>query len=250
MKIISVLIKLPILKRLLPSLIRRILILLKIEFFNIKFKNLILETNIYDPHDREIFFSQKYEEKQFNELFNIISQHNIKIFFDIGANSGIYSLILSHRFKDLIIEAFEPILPTYKKFLRNIEKNKLVGKINTYNIGLSNQNKILKMQTNVKFGYNQSAGYYVSESGDQKAEFKSADEIFNYKNRNILIKIDTEGHEKFALKGMKNLIKNNNTFLQIEIWEKNYDNVKKIIDGYDLVFLKKIDSDYYFKKIN
>ena len=40
------------------------------------------------------------------------------------------------------------------------------------------------MQTNFNFGYKQSAGYFVSETGDEKAEFKLADELLNYKNKN------------------------------------------------------------------
>ena len=167
---------------------------------------------------------------------------------DVGANSGIYSLLLSNKFDDLIIEAFEPIKSTYQKFLRNIENNKLTERINVHNLGLSNKNKSLKMQTNIKFGYKQSAGYCVSETGDEKAEFKLADELLNYKNKNILIKIDTEGHEKFVLEGMRELVKNNVIFLQLEIWSKNFRTVQETLDNLDFIFLKKIENDYFFFK--
>ena len=82
------------------------------------------------------------------------------------------------------------------------------------------------MKTNIKFGYRQSAGYSVSESGDEKAQFKIADEVLSYKNKNILIKIDTEGHERNVIIGMKQLMKNNNIFLQVEIWTKNFNIIK------------------------
>ena len=185
MKIISILLKIPVLKRLLPSIIRRILILFKKEIFEIKFKNLILETNIKDPHDREIFFTQRYEDRQFKEIFKIINANNIEIFFDIGANSGIYSLLLALRFNTINIQAFEPIETTYNKFLKNIKRNNLEKRINAYNFGLSNKNKILKMGTNIKFGYEQSAGYFVSDEGTREAVFKKADDIILYKNKNI-----------------------------------------------------------------
>ena len=97
MKLISFLIKFPLLKRFLPSLLRNLFIFFGKEEFKIKFNKLILETNIRDPHDREIYFTQKYEEKQFNQLINIIKENNIEIFIDVGANSGIYSLILSKK---------------------------------------------------------------------------------------------------------------------------------------------------------
>jgi len=253
MKLISLLIKFPILKRFLPSLLRNLFIFFGKEQFKINFKKLILEINIRDPYDREIYFTQKYNENQFNELHYIIEKNHIEIFLDVGANSGIYSLLLSNKFDDLIIEAFEPIKSTYQKFLRNIENNKLTERINVHNLGLSNKNKSLKMQTNIKFGYKQSAGYTlhpksVIPTGDEEAEFNLADALLNYKNKNILIKIDTEGHEKFVLEGMRELVKNNDIFLQLEIWSKNFKTVQETLDNLDFIFLKKIENDYFFFK--
>ena len=106
------------------------------------------------------------------------------------------------------------------------------------------------MQTNVKFGYNQSAGYFVSDSGDKDAIFNTADKILHYKNQNILIKIDAEGHEKFVLDGMLNLIQNNNIFLQVEIWNNNYKKVEEFLNNNNFIFQKKIQNDYYFIKNN
>ena len=247
MRLFSLLIKFSIFKRLLPSLLRSFLILIKKEKFRISFKDLILDINIKDPHDRKIFFTNQYEEKQFQEVFNIIKKQNIEIFLDIGANSGIYSLIIAKKSK-LIIDAFEPIRTTYNKLLRNIDNNKLNKKINTYNFGLSNKRATLRMETNIKFGYKQSAGYHVSEDGQEIAEFVMADEILNYKNNTIFIKIDTEGHEQYVLQGATELIKNNNIFLQIEIWDKNLNEVNKNLKKMNLIFLKKINNDYFFKK--
>lgn len=247
MKIIPFIIKFPIFKRIIPSLLRKAFIVLKNEIFKIKFKGINLEINIRDPLDREIFFTQEYEKKQFEELEKIINLNNVKIFMDIGANSGIYSLILSNKFSNLNIYAIEPVQKTYQKLLRNIKSNKLENKILSYNCGLSNKDEILKMKTNIKFGYNQSAGYHVSKNGTENAKFIMGDKLIKYKNMNILIKIDTEGHEKFVLEGMSNLIKNNKIFLQIEIWEKNFVAVNKLLKEFNFIYVKKINNDYYFK---
>ena len=102
MRIISFLIKFPILKRFLSSLLRKLFIYFKKENFKIKFKNLILETDIKDPHDREIFFTQKYDEEQFDEIFYNLKKFQIEIFIDVGANSGIYSLLLANKFNGFI----------------------------------------------------------------------------------------------------------------------------------------------------
>ena len=148
----------------------------------------------------------------------------------------------------IIINAFEPIKLTYDKFNRNIKNNELKKKIFTHNFGLSNRNNFLKMNTNIKFGYKQSAGYFVSEEGEEEAEFKIADEFLNYTKKTILIKIDTEGHESFVLQGMTKLINNNKIFLQVEIWDVNFKIVKGQLDKLGFVFIKRIKNDYYFSK--
>jgi FkbM family methyltransferase len=250
MQLFSLLIKIPILKRILPSLLRSLLILIKKENFNIFFKNLELEINIRDPHDRELFFTNNYEEKQFEEVFLIIKKYNIEIFLDVGANSGIYSLILAKKFENLVIIGFEPITSTFKKFTRNIERNKLNKKIQKHNLGLSNKSALLNMKTNIKFGYKQSAGYHVSSDGEEKAIFVKADELLNYKNKVIFMKIDTEGHELHVLEGAEEIIKKNNIFMQIEIWDKNFEIVEKTLKNMNFVFIKKIKNDYFYKKLN
>ena len=42
-----------------------------------------------------------------------------------------------------------------------------------------------------------------------------------------MLKIDVEGHELFAINGLKKILSNNNIFLQIEIFNKNYKKVYK-----------------------
>lgn len=247
-KVVSFLIKFPILKRLLPSFIRNLFILINKENFKIIFKDLLLETNIRDPHDRKIFLTNQYEEDQFKEVINLINKYQVKIFLDVGVNSGIYSLILAKKFDDLIIDAFEPIELTYNKLLRNIKNNKFNKRINTYNLGLSNKRGFLNMKTNVKFGYNQSSGYKVANYGQHTAKFVRGDEILNYKNNTIFIKIDTEGHELFVLDGLKQLINNNNILLQIEIWDKNFTKVENKLKIFKFTYLKNIEKDYYFYK--
>ena len=63
-----------------------------------------------------------------------------------------------------------------------------------------------------------------------------------------LIKIDVEGYEDKVLLGIKNLIKNNKIFLQIEIFEKNFKKINKFLLDKGFKFVNKFDktSDYFF----
>lgn len=60
------------------------------------------------------------------------------IIFDVGANFGYYSIILSSALrKQCSVHAFEPNPPTYERLLRNIELNDLSEVIATHRLGFS-----------------------------------------------------------------------------------------------------------------
>ena len=73
-------------------------------------------------------------------------------------------------------------------------------------------------------------------------------------NSKILVKIDVERHELNVLKGLKDLLKNNKCLIQIEIFDKYFNEVSKIMEDYKYIQFFKVQhnyevnlSDYYFK---
>ena len=111
------------------------------------------------------------------------------------------------------------------------------------------------MKALVRNNHVQLGGFGVMENYDKDSDFytetaifKSADKIFKYKNRSLCFKIDVEGHELFALEGLKKNFLNNKIFLQIEIFKKNYKNVSKVLRILGLKQINKIKDDYYFIK--
>ena len=106
--------------------------------------------------------------------------------------------------------------------------------------------------------YIQTGGFGVVQNGEilknlhtEYAEFKKGDDIFSLKNKNIVLKIDAEGHEKEVLEGLENNLDNNNILLQIEIFDKNFENINKILKVKNFNKINIIQSDgkkdYYFK---
>ena len=105
--IINFLYKFKIFKRIVPTLLK-----IMVKFFYIKeikviHNNLIFSLNPKNPIDREIYLKDKYEDDQITFLKKKIDENRIKIFIDIGAHMGVYSINLSK--KKLDIYAFEPI---------------------------------------------------------------------------------------------------------------------------------------------
>ena len=215
-----------------------------------------------DPIDREIILTKEFEKKELEFLINQIRKNKINYFLDIGANCGYYSLKISDEISSINIFSFEPNEEAYLKFSKSLEKNlELSKKIDLYNFGLSNKNSELKMKSKVKFGYIQTGGTSVINNDDENNEnhtniffgkFKTGDSIIDLKNKNLAIKIDIEGHEFYALQGLKKTLISNKCILQIEIFKKNFEKVNSnlISLGYKNFHEIKKGSNFFYKNFN
>ena len=242
--------KFPLFKRLIPSLIKRNILLKKSQIIKLGFGKIKLD--LTQAIDREIYLNGFYEKEQLNYLDELCSD-KITHFFDVGANIGYYSLYFK-RIKN--IYSFEPNENTFLKLKKNIALNKL--NFNIYNIGLSNSNSESKIWYSDK---NKTGGSAVFNEKDielkkynqkniikEKIILKKLDDIIDLKFSEILIKIDVERHEKEALEGMNNLIQNNNVIMQIEIGSEKKDEIFEYLKKLNLKWIKSIRHDHFFSK--
>jgi len=247
--------KVPFVKRVYPSLMKIFYKNKKIKF---KYFGLNFEGNFSEPMDKEIFLFNNYENLQIEFLLNNIKKYDLKYFIDIGANSGIYSLIVKDKFHKIRIKSFEPVKKTMTKFKDNLKLNKKLKNIKLYEFGLSNKNTKLLMKAKIRDDYIQSSGYgVVKEENNLKNLhienniFKIGDSVIKLKNRDISIKIDAEGHEHEVLQGLNKLLNYNRIFLQIEIFDKNFNKINTYLKKKKFKFLNSINNDgktdYYYK---
>ena len=256
---LSKLVKLPILKRLIPSISIRLLRLLKKNrgYFNINDTKMFLD--FLDPVDREIILHQEFESLEINFLIKQMKNNNINYFLDIGANCGYYSIKVSKEISKIKIIAFEPNKEAYLKFKKTLEKNLIISKkIKLEKFGLSNKSARLKMQSVVKFGYAQTGGASVIDGNKIVknptffANFRVGDDYFKIVNKRISIKIDVERHEANVLEGLVQILKKNKCILQIEIFKKNFNFVNKFLStyGYKKFYEVRHRSNYFFKNFD
>ena len=252
---IKYLIRIPVLKRLIPSIGIRLLKILKKNrgFFNIDGFKMYLD--FLDPIDRAIILNKTYEIEEINILTKLIRNNSSTKFIDIGANCGFYSFHFAKE--NLEVLAFEPNSEAFLKMKNTINQNEnLRNKINIFPYGLSNVNSKIKMRSMVKHGYAQTGGSSItnnklSQNNKYKvyeAEFRIGDETLNFQNNNLAIKIDVEGHELNVLEGIQNLLKNNKCLIQIEIFEKNFHTVNSYLleKNFVLVDQFKERANYFY----
>ena len=101
---IDKLIKLPFLKRLIPSITRRYYKLFKKNKDFFKIGKIDFYLDFLDPIDRQIILNNSYEHDQVLFFEQKIKEHYITHFLDIGANSGYYSFYIANKFKDIKIK--------------------------------------------------------------------------------------------------------------------------------------------------
>ena len=158
---IKYLIKIPILKRLIPSIGIRLLKILKKNrgFFNIDGFKMYLD--FLDPIDRSIILNKTYEVEEITILTKLIRNNSVTKFIDIGANCGFYSF--QFAMEKLDVFAFEPNHEALLKMNNTIDQNKnLENKIKIFSYGLSNMNSKMRMRSMIKHGYTQTGGSGVT----------------------------------------------------------------------------------------
>ena len=247
---LNFLIKLPILKRLIPSIYKKYIFLTKNYFKEIKINGVYYNLDLRHLIDRRFYFYKKYEEELFIPLVNTIRNNNIDTFFDVGSCWGIYSLRLSNIFPDIQINSFDPIDQNINRLNNSIKKNNL-NNIKCYNIAIGSHVGNIELGATESYSPN----FKINENKSvitQISKINFLDNIFITKNKYLAIKIDTEGFELEVLKGAKNLITNNKCYLQIEINPKDIKNKEDVFNylnkfNYKMISINKFNkTDYIF----
>ena len=124
------------------------------------------------------------------------------VFFDVGANVGLYSIAVAKQFPSARIHAFEPIASTAFAFRQNLAKNGLDnGNIVLNELALSDAEGEAYMTSDFH-----SSNYITTpESKFNKTQVRRTTIDRYVKTENVdnidLIKIDVEGHELKVAKG-------------------------------------------------
>lgn len=154
-------------------------------------------------------------EPEFELLSQFVSSGDWVI--DVGANIGKYT----KRFSELVgasgrVIACEPVPRTFSLLAANVQ---LFGcsNVTLVNVAVSNKTAVIGMSI-PRFSTGL-ANYYQARVADANAEFSVMTlplDAFGFNARIAMVKIDTEGHEAFVLRGMTDILKRWRPCLLIE----------------------------------
>lgn len=245
--IVRPLIKLPILKRLIPSLYKKYVLFFNQYIKEIQINDVYYNLDLRHLIDRRFFFHNGYEDELFNPLNNIINKSKIDFFLDIGSCWGVYSLRLAGNHKNLKILAFDPIKNNIERLKLSIKKNNFQN-IECFHTAIGSKKGKVTLGATEKYSPN----YEINEINsviNETSELNSLDLLFKTKNKSLILKIDTEGYELEVLKGSINLLNNNKCFCQIEIKDKDKVKVFSFLNklNYNLISINRINkTDFFF----
>lgn len=193
-------------------------------------------------------YTKEPETLNWMDSFQPNNSENI-VFWDIGANIGLYSIYAAVKFKDIEIISFEPSTSNTRTLSRNISINNLESKISIFPLALSDKENIISYFNETIFLEGGSISNFNSNI-DYRGEIVKENQIKNKYNlfgtsidslilNKILkvpnyIKIDVDGIEHLIIKGAENLLKNQNLKeLSIEMnptYVKQYEFINNIME--------------------
>ena len=166
-----------------------------------------------------------------------------KIFFDVGANMGVYSLFYALTYKSKVY-SFEPSFRNLDLLVRNISLNNLNQFISVISNPIYN-NQIISNFSQSKNIAGLAEATFGKNSIENRNDYNTLSISLDYLvERNIiekpnLIKIDVDGNEVEVLEGARNIIKSENcNSILIETRSNTSQPVKKILEesGYKRIF--------------
>lgn len=125
------------------------------------------------------------------------------VFYDIGANVGIYACLVGSKLDDGEVVAFEPVPDVFDTLERNVRRNEMDAQL--FNVALSNRDGTTQMSLNGQTGHQFSA-----DQGTIDIETRRADELIAEHDLRCptVCKLDIEGAEYLALDGFRETLSN------------------------------------------
>lgn len=204
--------------------------------------------------DQQLIIRRPYEVAQLTRCRELLEQQGITHFFDIGANFGLYSVLLSGSPSVRVIEAFEPLPRNVNQLSANLYLNGLDTTVTVHSLALSDGEARMALfvdghSTGVSTinpeGVARDTAAYDSSI---EVQTRTLDSLTTLRDTNVLVKVDVEGAEVQVLQGMQGFLAANRVWLQIETTPETIEPVRLLMQQAGYSQLGRIGADSYYGK--
>lgn len=200
--------------------------------------------------------TRRFEPVQPFFLFKLTSELPNAVVFDIGANIGVYAVLLGDVASVEKVHVFEPVDECVREIRRNVSLNGLDGKVAIHQVAVSDRSGSATFRKISDY----SGGSGISDThlfkdfayeGEQQVPIETLDKLVDIQDRNIVLKIDVEGHEHKVLLGAERLLSTNRGVIQIEIHESAPDGPasREFLEKLGWTKLLRVGWDYYYSNL-
>src|ERR1700761_4210257 len=177
----------------------------KDETFLVNFHGYEYRGNFNSTLDWDVYYFGTYAREEMHLLRDILGCFDRPVMFDVGGNCGHHALYLS-RYAETI-HTFEPFPPLAEKINEKIDTNS-VANVVVHNVALGEEAAILPYYP--PHDNHIGLGSFSVKTGASPVELRvaRADDLFSgaEPDRLNLVKLDIEGFEVHALRGMRGLL--------------------------------------------
>jgi len=209
-----------------------------------------------DLIDREIAINAIWEAAQLEDFAAICRTQDVACFLDIGANAGVYSVLLAMKNLGGEIIAFEPDPGNRARLRANIAANNLQDRIRVVEEAVGDKaSEVVLMEA----GSHNRGESWIAHPDKPPEEAPGVashvvrqirfDDVFAFSGKTILIKMDVEGSEFHALAGMERTLRDNRCYAQVELYSDRFEELKALFARHGYRYLKTEYIDHYFTNI-
>lgn len=211
-----------------------------------------------DPRDwldLRLIIGQPFEAAQRARFAELLADRRPPLLFDVGANFGLYAVLMAQAAPWLRVEAFEPVPRTRAKLERNLALNGLADRVRVHPLAASDAAGEAQIAVDPRSSGLSTLSPSAAESARrdyaQTLTIRTArlDDLFPETPASFALKLDVEGHEPAALAGMARLLAEAPAGLaQIEIRPRNAETVRAAMAAAGWTEIDRIEDELYFDK--
>lgn len=183
-------------------------------------------TFILDPAnwiDNRLLASIPFETEQLDHALALAARESIDLVVDIGANFGLYAILLGRLPVVRDVVAFEPVAVNHAQLLANAFANRLTDKLSAYRLGCGVAPAMATIhidpastgvsRLDLATTHRNSRAF----SREESIRIVRADDHLPFSGRRAFVKIDVEGAAGQVIAGLESFLQQNTCWLQVEM---------------------------------
>lgn len=212
---------------------------------------------LLDPQnwiDNRLIAHAPYEAAQLENAKRLIEKHDITTVVDVGANFGLYTVLLGKLDRVRSVVAFEPVRRNFAQLMANIFLNHLSAKVDAHRLGAWSGTDTAAIHIDPKSTgvsrldlsttHRDASAFQTTETIDLVA----LDSLLQMENERVFLKMDIEGAAHHALQGMTQFLARNEVFIQVELVGPEEEEGRALLSALGYREIARIENDHIFAR--